>query len=138
MVYDNYSNRVLGKLENLNKIYADLMYTKIDTLKDLTSLQTKEHLRMPPTEGLSPLSIGERWGGESMNLWIMGKYTVPAELAGKKLHVIPHTGAYEIMFFKNGVPDGLFNSKGDYMGIMHSAQLLTGNAVVKVRIRSEV
>ena len=129
MVYDNYSNRVLGKLENLNKIYADLMYTKIDTLKDLTSLQTKEHFRTPPTEGLSPLSIGERWGGESMNLWIMGKYTVPAELEGKKLHVIPHTGAYEIMFFKNGVPDGLFNSKGDYMGIMHSAQLLTDNAV---------
>jgi len=129
MVYNNYSDRVLGKLENLNKIYADLMYTKIDTLKDLVGLQTKEHFRTPPTENLTPLSVGDRWGGESMNLWIKGTYTVPAELEGKKLHVIPHTDAYEIMFFKNGVPDGLFNSKGDYMGIMHSAQLLTQNAV---------
>ena len=129
MVYDNYSNRVLGKLENLNKIYADLMYTKIDTLSNPVGMQTKDHLRTPPTEGLAPLNIGDRWGGEYMNLWVKGTYTVPAEFAGRKLHVIPHTGAYETMFFKNGVPDGIFNSKGDYMGIMHSAQLLTDNAV---------
>ncbi len=128
MIYDDYSKRVLGKLENLNKIYANLMYTKIDTLASPMCLQTKEHLRTPPTEGLSPLNSGDRWGGEYMNLWIMGSYTVPAELDGQKLYIIPHTNAYETLFFKNGIPDGIFNSKGDYMGIMHSAQLLTANA----------
>ena len=128
MVYENYSNRVLGKLENLNKIYANLMYEKFDTVNDLTGFQTKDHLRTPPTEGLTPLKSGDRWGGEYMNLWIVGSYTIPAELQGKKLFVIPHTDAYETMFFKNGVPDGIFNSKGDYMGIMHSAQLLTEKA----------
>lgn len=128
MVYDRYSNRVLDKLENLNKIYANLMYNKIDSLGPLVGLQTKEHFRTPPTEGLSPLNAGDRWGGEYMNLWIKGSYTVPAELDSKKLFVIPHTDAYETLFFKNGIPDGIFNSKGDYMGIMHSAQLITENA----------
>ena len=72
MIYEDYSKRVLGKLENLNKIYANLMYTKIDTLTSPMGLQTKEHLRTPPTEGLSPLNAGDRWGGEYMNLWIKG------------------------------------------------------------------
>ncbi len=125
MIYERYSNRVLGKLENLNKIYANLMYAKADTLPSPVGLSTKEHFRTPPTERLSPLSAGDRWGGEYMNLWIKGTYTVPAHLAGQKLYVIPHTDAYETLFFKNGIPDGIFNSKGDYMGIMHSAQLLT-------------
>ena len=129
MVYNNYTDRVLGKLENLNKIYANMMYTKVDTLKDTVGLRTIEHLRTPPTEGLEPLNVGDRWGGEYMNLWIKCSYTIPKELEGKKLYVIPHTDAYEIMFFKNGIPDGIFNSKGDYMGIMHSAQLLTDNAI---------
>jgi len=129
MVYNNYTDRVLGKLENLNKIYANMMYTKVDTLKDTVGLRTIEHLRTPPTEGLETLNVGDRWGGEYMNLWIKCSYTIPKELEGKKLYVIPHTDAYEIMFFKNGIPDGIFNSKGDYMGIMHSAQLLTDNAV---------
>ena len=51
MVYNNYSDRVLGKLENLNKIYAELMYAKSDSLNSLMGLQTKDHLRTPPTVG---------------------------------------------------------------------------------------
>ncbi|MBQ9130756.1 MAG: alpha-mannosidase [Clostridia bacterium] len=125
MEYQNYSSRVLGKLENLNKIYAGLMYEKADELTDLLALQTAEHLRTPPKEGLSPLKKGDKWGGEYMNLWIVGSYTLPKALEGKKLLLLPHTDAYETMLFKNGVPDGIFNSKGDYMGIMHSVQLLT-------------
>jgi alpha-mannosidase len=129
MVYEKYSNRVLDKLENLNKIYANLMYTKIASLDPVLGMQTKDHLRTPPTDGLSPLKSGDTWGGEYMNLWVKGSFTVPAELDGKKLFVIPHTNAYETLFFKNGIPDGIFNSKGDYMGIMHSAQLICEKAV---------
>lgn len=125
MVYERYSNRVLGKLENLNKLYAGLIYKKADELQNPVGLTTAEHFRTPPTEGLSPLPCGFVWGGEYGNLWVEGSYTVPASLAGKKLYVIPRTDAYETLFFLNGRPDGIFNSKGDYMGIMHSAQLLT-------------
>ena len=129
MVYERYSERICGKLENLNRIYSGMMYEAADTLKDLKGLETKEHLRTPPTEGLEPIECGHKWGGEYSNLWLVGSYTVPKELEGKTLFIVPHTDAYETLFFKNGKPDGLFNSKGDYMGIMHSAQLLTKSAV---------
>ena len=125
MVYERYSNRICNKLENLNKLYASLMYETVAQLSDLKGLKTKEHFRTPPAKGLESVESGYAWGGEYMNLWICGKFTVPEELAGKKLSVLPKTGAYETLFFKNGTPDGIFNSKGDYMGIMHSTQLLT-------------
>jgi len=53
---------------------------------------------------------------------------VPAHLEGQSLWLIPHTDAYETLYFRNGKPDGIFNSKGDYMGIMHSVQVLTTSA----------
>ena len=125
MLYERYSNRIRGKMENLNRIYSEMMYEKADSLQNVRGLETKEHLRLPPAEGLFALESGHKWGGEYMNLWVIGSYTVPESLAGKKLFVIPHTDAYETLFFKNGQPDGIFNSKGDFMGRMHSAQLLT-------------
>ncbi len=128
MVYERYSNRICNKLENLNKLYASKIYETVDSMNDLLGLTTKEHLRTPPTSGLSKIESGFKWGGEYMNLWLIGKYTVPERLAGKRLAVMPKTGAYETLFFKNSQPDGIINSKGDYMGIMHSTQLLTSHA----------
>ncbi len=129
MIYEKYSERVCGKLENLNKLYASLMYRKVDCLRNPVGLTTQDHFRTPPTEGLSPLKSGFVWGGEYGNLWIKGTYTVPESLEGRKLYVVPRTDAYETLYFVNGAPCGIFNSKGDYMGIMHSAQLLTESAV---------
>ncbi len=129
MVYEKYSKRIRGKLETLNKLYASLIYEKVAEMSDIKGLVTKEHLRTPPKDSLENITKGFRWGGEYMNLWLVGSFTVPYELSGKKLSVIPKTGAYETLFFKGGVPDGIINSKGDYMGIMHSAQVFTKNAV---------
>lgn len=128
MICESYSNRMCRKLERVNKIYADLMYNKVDEITGLSYLETLDHLRKAPTEGLAPLANGTSWGGEYMNMWIVGSYTVPAELEGKSLWLVPHTDAYETLYFRNGTPDGIFNSKGDYMGIMHSVQVLTKDA----------
>ncbi len=128
MICESYSNRMCRKLEAVNKLYAQLMYEKVDEVKDLMCHETLEHLRQAPTEGLKPIEPNTVWGGEYNNLWIMGTYTVPAELEGRSLWLIPHTDAYETLYFRNGKPDGIFNSKGDYMGINHSVQVLTTNA----------
>ena len=128
MICESYSNRMCRKLERVNKIYAQMMYEKVDEIKAPMYLETLDHLRQAPTEGLAPLASGTVWGGEYMNMWVVGSYTVPAHLAGKDLWLIPHTDAYETLYFRNGTPDGIFNSKGDYMGIMHSVQMLTKNA----------
>ena len=128
MICERYSNRMCRKLEQVNRIYAEMMYEKADEIGGLLSLETKEHLRTPPSEGLTPLAPHTAWGGEYMNLWILGSYTVPEKLSGQSLWLIPRTDAYETLYFRNGTPDGLFNSKGDYMGIMHSAQPLAIHA----------
>lgn len=128
MICERYSNRMCRKLEQVNRIYAQMMYEKVDEIGNLMHLETKEHLRQAPTEGLTPLANGTTWGGEYMNMWIVGSYTVPQHLDGKSLWLIPHTDAYETLYFRNGQPDGIFNSKGDYMGIMHSVQPLTVKA----------
>jgi len=130
MVFERYSDRMVNKLQTLNKdIYSKMMYKKVAELTDLRAFQTLEHYRSIPEVEYTPLKKGDRWGQEYGNIWIRGTFTVPKELEGKKLYVIPNTGAYETLFFINGLPQGIFNSKGDYMGIMHSAQLLTDSAV---------
>ncbi len=134
MICENYSNRMCRKLEQVNKIYAQMMYEKVDEIGDLYGLETLEHLRTVPTDGLSLLEKDTVWGGEYMNLWIVGSYTVPERLAGKSLWLIPRTDAYETLYFRNGKPDGIFNSKGDYMGIMHSVQILAKDAKAGDRI----
>ena len=128
MICESYSNRMCRKLEGVNNLYAKLMYEKVDEITGLQYLETLDHLRSAPTEGLSPLEGNTVWGGEYMNMWIVGEYTVPEHLQGTSLWLIPHTDAYETLYFRNGRPDGIFNSKGDYMGIMHSVQVLTPEA----------
>ena len=108
MICENYSNRMCRKLEQVNKIYAQMMYEKVDEIGDLYGLETLEHLRTVPTDGLSSLAKDTVWGGEYMNLWIVGSYTVPERLAGKSLWLIPRTDAYETLYFRNGKPDGIF------------------------------
>ena len=134
MICESYSNRMCRKLDTVNKLYAKLMYEKVDEITDLQYFQTTEHLRQAPTEGLAPLAPNTTWGGEYMNMWIVGEYTVPEHLQGKSLWLIPHTDAYETLYFRNGKPDGIFNSKGDYMGIMHSVQVLTSNATAGEKV----
>jgi len=128
MVYERYSDRICSKLENLNRIYSQMMYEKVLSLQNVKGYETKDHLRTPPADRLIDIESGHKWGGEYSNLWLECSFTVPEELAGKALYIVPHTDAYETLLFINGIPDGIFNSKGDYMGIMHSAQLLTANA----------
>ncbi len=128
MICESYSNRMCRKLDAMNKLYAQMMYEKVDEITDLRYLETPEHLRQAPTEGLAPLVKNTAWGGEYMNMWIVGEYTVPTHLEGKSLWLVPHTDAYETLYFRNGRPDGIFNSKGDFMGIMHSCQVLSPSA----------
>jgi hypothetical protein len=54
---------------------------------------------------------------------------VPEEAAGKKLYAVAKTGAVEVLFFIDGKPAGIYNSRGDFFGGMHSAQLICENAV---------
>lgn len=128
MIYERYSSRMREKLKRCNNIYAGFLFKKAGELRDTVKLETSEHLRSVPKDGWESFDGSFGWGGEWRNLWVKGNATVPAGAAGKKLYAAAKTGATEILYFKNGRPAGIFNSKGDHVGAVHSAQLITADA----------
>ncbi|MBQ8551332.1 MAG: alpha-mannosidase [Clostridia bacterium] len=128
MIYNRYSDKLLLKLKNTADIYSKLIFTKVGELEAAQYLETEEHYRSVPAEGFAPLDAGRRWGGEWQTMWVTGKATVPECADGKKLFCVARTNAYEILFFVNGKPCGIFNSKNDFIGAMHCAELICENA----------
>ena len=125
MYNEKLNGRIYAKIEDALHIYEKYVYTKVGELENAEALQTKEHLRSVPAEGWEPLAPRYSWGGEWVNLWIRGTYTVPEALAGKKLYVMSHPGCGEQLYFLNGVPKGLFNTKNrDYIGGDHASQYI--------------
>ena len=124
MVCEIFNRRMYDKLENANNIYAKLIFKTLYPVSDALCLETKEHFRLPPEGDWKPLAPATFWGGEYQNIWIKTTVTVPKEAEGKKLFLVPRTGAVENLFFLNGVPSGIINSKNDFIGGMHSAQMI--------------
>ncbi|MCR4594525.1 MAG: alpha-mannosidase [Clostridiales bacterium] len=125
MYNENLKNRVFSKLEEAVKIYERLIYVNAGELEDTVSLYTDEHLRSVPESGFAPIEKGQSWGTEWGNLWVKGSFTVSRELAGKDLYALSHCGGAEQLFYINGVPKGIFNSKNrEYLGGMHTSQYI--------------
>ncbi len=126
MIYDRFMDKMFDKLDKANQQYAKMMYKPVGTLTELMRYDTEEHLRSVPADGWKPLAEGDNWGGEWQNMWVRGKVVVPAEAEGKKLYVLPKANAVEILYFLDGKPYGIINSKhGDFIGGKHAAQQIT-------------
>ena len=125
MYNEKLNERLYVKIEHALHIYEKYIYKKVGELQNAEGFETVEHLRGVPADGWSPIEPGYSWGGEWNNLWVRGSFTVPAELAGKKLYAVSSCGGVEQLFFLGGVPKGLFNTKnGDFIGGGHSCQYL--------------
>ena len=119
------NERIYSKLEHALKIYEKYIYEPVGALADTEGLTTFEHLRSVPAEGFAPIAPGRVWGSEWENLWVRGRFTVPQALAGKKLYAVSNCGGVEQLFFINGVPKGLFNTKHrDFIGGSHASQYI--------------
>ncbi|MBR5409067.1 MAG: alpha-mannosidase [Clostridia bacterium] len=128
MYHENLQNRVFNKLGAALKLYENLVYVKVGELSNTEAYFTEEHLRAVPETGFVPIAPGESWGHEWQNMWLKGGFTVPAELDGQPLWAVSGCGGNEQLFFLNGVPKGLINSKNrDFIGGSHACQWL-GNA----------
>ncbi len=117
--------RVFSKLENSLKIYERLLFTEVGQLQDVKALYTHEHFRSVPSSGMEPISKGKIWGDEWGSLWVKGSFEVTEELAGKPVYALSECGGVEQLFFINGVPKGIFNSKNrEYIGGVHCSQYI--------------
>ena len=125
MYNERMKERVFNKLNSALNIYEKLIYTKVGELKNTEAYYTREHLREIPAGGFTPIEPGAGWGGEWENMWLRGEFTVPAELDGKALYAVSDCGGAEQLFFLNGVPKGIINSKNrDFVGGSHACQYL--------------
>ena len=125
MYDENLKNRVFNKLEAALRIYEKLIYTKVGELENPQALHTQEHLRAVPDGGFAPITPGESWGGEWQNMWLKGEFTPGAALDGADLYAVSGCGGAEQLFFLNGVPKGIINSKNrEFIGGGHACQYL--------------
>ena len=125
MFNENLQNRVFEKLQHALHIYEQLVYQPVGELVHTEALFTNEHLRAVPESGFVPIEKGTAWGGEWNNLWLKGDFTVPDALDGQKLYAVSACGGNEQLFFLNGAPKGIYNTKNrDFVGGHHAAQYL--------------
>ena len=120
-----YIQRTYKKIEKALELYAPYIFRTVGTATNVLAMETDEHLRKPPQASqMHPIQPGTVWGKEYGNIWLRTQFTVPEELAGEQLCVIPDVHAVEILCFKNDIPCGIINSKNDFLGGNHSAMFL--------------
>ena len=125
MYNENLKNRVFRKLEAALRIYEKMIYEKVGELSDTQAFYTAAHLRQPPETGFQHIAPGQSWGGEWQNMWLKGEFTVPPALDGRDLYAVSGCGGAEQLFFLNGVPKGIVNSKNrEFIGGGHACQYL--------------
>ena len=130
MIYDKYVSLIRGKLESAGKVYIPLAYRKVGELQNVRYYETKKHLHSAiPQDGYKTADGGFTWGGEWGNAWVRGTARVPECCSDTPLYIMPKTGAVEILYFRDGKPAGIINSKGEtIMNGFHAVSLLTAGA----------
>lgn len=123
------SPKILDKVRNMVNDYYALAYETVGKV-DIEFMQTKEHLRTPPTTGAwKRAKSGQRWGGDWVTGWFRGRFKVPAECAGQTLYLAPATGGHESMVWIDGEPKGMINGQDrSKIDSQHTATVLSTKA----------
>jgi len=113
MLFKQYNNRLLEKLDRAFDKYHKKSYIKLFEAANVKKHITKEHLRSVPTKNWFKVTKGEEWGGRWMNMWVRFNLKVTADIADIPLYIGPDMTYREGLVFINGKPCGLLNN-GDH------------------------
>ena len=114
MLYKAHYERMLSKLQRLEITLNPYLFNKIESLPAKAFRCGNQFHSVPAEENFKEISSGFKWGSDGEYLWLKTEYTVPKELDGKDLFLMPKLGGYEAMLWVNGVPFGTFNNKITY------------------------
>jgi len=103
--------KLLAKFQRFEKILNPYLFTKIQSLPVSAFVSDEQFHTVPDDENFRDIESGWKWGYEGAYCWIKAEYTVPRELDGKDIFVMPQMGGYEAMLWVDGVPFGTFNTK---------------------------
>ncbi len=112
--------RTLQKLPEILKRYDKQRYECLATVP-MRMTETLDNFRREPVHLIWHNAVsGIKWGGDAVNAWFAGDYTVPEKVDGCKIFIRALTGGNETLFFVNNQPAGVFDHH-------HHEVLLTGN-----------
>ncbi len=122
--------KMLTKLKRFEDTLNPYLFEKIESLPTSAFLTEKQYHTIPSDEKFVQIESGFKWGGEGNYCWFKTSYTVPDELDGKDIFLMPKVSGYEAMLWVNGVPFGTFNTKIVYTSHgNHYCGLVKKNAV---------
>ena len=104
-------NRMLLKLERFATQLEPHIFEKKSELENVEYFHTDRQYHTIPETGFVPIQKGMKWSGEGTYCWFKSSFTVPEELDGKTVFVMPHIGGYEALLWVNNIPFGTFASK---------------------------
>ena len=112
MLTEKQVERMFLKLQRFQDLLDPLMFKKVDRIGDVIKYESTDRLyEIPEDSKCVPAPVGSKWGGEETFCWYKTSYTVPEELDGKDLFIMPHTKGYETLLWVNGKPFGTFATK---------------------------
>ena len=116
MLTDRQIDRMFSKLKRFEETLEPMIFKKVDSI-GASAYETADRLYSVPDDSLfTPVQPGYTWGGEETFCWFKTSYTVPAELDGKNIFIMPYTKGYESLLYVNGKPYGTFNTKIVFTG----------------------
>lgn len=122
--------RMLSKLRRLEETLNGYLFTPIASLPARAFVADQQYHQIPDASLFKEISSGWQWGGEGRYCWILSSYTVPPELDGEDLFIMPKMTGYEALLWVDGIPCGTFNTKIVYTGHgNHYCDLLKKQAV---------
>ncbi len=128
--------RVLSKLERFKDQIEPHIFEKQCELENVEFFHagTKQYHTIPES-GFAPVEKGMKWSGESSYCWFKSQFTVPENLDGKTVFVMPHIGGYEALLWVDGVPFGTFATKIVYTAHgNHYCDMIKSNATAGDKI----
>lgn len=135
MLCKQHYEKMIAKLVRFEETLNPYLFRKIESLPVAAFVADKQYHTIPEDEKFEEISSGWRWGGEGAYCWIKTQYTVPEELEGRDIFIMPGMGGYEAMLWVNGVPFGTFNTKIVYTSHgNHYCGLIKKNAKVNENI----
>ncbi len=103
--------KMLAKLQRFEQTLNPYLFDTALCLDAMGFVADKQYHSIPSDDNFQPVSSGWHWGGEGAYCWLKSSLTVPAELDGKDIFIMPKMGGYEAMLWVNGEPFGTFNTK---------------------------
>lgn len=135
MLCKQHYEKMIAKLARFEETLNPYLFNKIQSVSAVAFVADKQYHNIPEDVRFEKISKGFKWGGEGAYCWLKTEYTVPEELDGKDIFIMPKMGGYEAMLWIDGVPFGTFNTKIVYTSHgNHYCGLIKKNASAKEKI----